>query len=276
MDKIPDQNVPEESQIERMLGEIKPQPTTRLDSLMQNAPWIQASEVEKSKAPKVSKPTVRYLWATIGAAALLLLLAVLFIPSIRAIARQIINSFIYAPSNQLEVQVTLSNPNELFNYSAPSNFSLSVDQAEQAAGFKIKQLSNLPEGVALVGARYDAEYYVVTLLYQVNDYQLFLTQRPIGHGADVFSIGADVQVKLVQVSGVQAEYVVGGWKAIATKPAATGKTSTPAVSIRAVWDDTLPQSTLRWQVSGFVYELRGLGENGLSESDLINLANGLK
>lgn len=276
MGKQPKPELPDEDQIEALLSQFKPHPSPRFERMMRGAPWIEATSPSTSGASRSWLPRRKYAWAMTAGLLVVFLLAVLFIPSVRAIARQIINSFIFAPTNQLNVQVTLSNPNELFNYTDPQNFPLGVEEARKEAGFEVKQLSSLPEGLALVGARFDRQYYSVTLLYAGPDYQLLLTQRPLGNGTDVFSIGSEAQVKLVMIGTVQAEFVTGGWRAVSTQPAPGNGTPSTTVNISAVWDESLPQSTLRWQQDGYAYELRSLGEGGLAESELINLANGLQ
>ena len=40
----------------------------------------------------------------------------------------------------------------------------------------------------------------------------------LGIGEDVFSIGANAMVKLVNIGDIQGEFVVGGWKAVSTQP----------------------------------------------------------
>ena len=273
MEKTPLTKVPDESQIEAMLSEIKPLPSTRLGSMLRGAPWQKTIHARKQGT---WKPTHRLAWGLAGFVVVALFLSVLFIPSVRGIARQIIYNYLIAPSNQLEVQVTLASPADLYNFSDPANFPLSVQEVQQEAGFSLKQLTNLPEGLSFIGSRFDQKYYSVTMLYEGLDYQLFLTQRPQGNGSDVFGIGSDAKVKLVKVGESQAEFVTGGWAAVSTQPVAPQTTPGSTVSIQAIWDNSLPQATLRWQAGGYICELRSLGEGGLSESELIILANGLK
>jgi hypothetical protein len=199
-----------------------------------------------------------------------------FIPSIRAAASQIIHLFLPSPSNQLEVQVTLTNPGDLYDFSNPANFPLSVKEAQQQAGFGVKEISILPEGLSFIGSRVDTRYNAVTLLYHANDYTLFLTQRPLGKSQDVFSIGDSAYVNLVKIGVIHGEFVEGGWKAISTQPSPGNQTPSSSITINAVWDNDLHQSTLRWQDDGIVYELRSSGDGRPSQSELILLANELK
>jgi len=276
MNKSPYQNPPEESEIEEMLSQIRPLPTSRLDNRMRAAPWLRPIPPKGSRFLAYLKPAHRLVW---GFIALILMIAVLgtaWFPSVRAIARQIFYSFIPAPSNQLEVQVTLASPGDLFHFSDPANFTQSISEVQKQAGFGVKAISILPEGLTFTGSRFDPSYNAVTLLYQGNNYKLFLTQRPRGNSQDVFSIGANAIVKLVMIGDIQGELVVGGWKAISTQPAPENQTPASLININAIWDNDLPQSTLRWQSGDIVYELRSIGMGSPSQSELINLANGLK
>ena len=276
MDNNQKKMIPDEQQIEAMLGQIKPQPSARFYQRMQTAPWTKPAQPARQKSTRRWKSPGRYAWGLAIMLFLLVALSVAFIPSFRAVARQIIYSFIFEPSNQLEVQVTLTNPSDLFNYSDPHNFPSTIETVQQAAGFFVKQITELPHDLVFVGGKFDPRYYAVTLLYAGDDYQIFLTQRPIGHGVDVFSIGSEASVQVVMVGEVQAEYVTGGWKAVSTQEISPKSSPTSSVNISAVWDDSLPQATLRWQLEGYAYELRSLGEGSPSQTELINLANGLK
>ncbi|MFZ2097849.1 MAG: hypothetical protein WAV05_14550 [Anaerolineales bacterium] len=170
----------------------------------------------------------------------------------------------------------MTSPNDLYHYSDPANFPLSVSEVQNLAGFPVKQISQLAEGMNFIGARFDANYDAVILVYHANTYNLFLSQRSLGNGQDVFSIGESAMVQIVSIGEIQGEFVTGGWKSISTQP--TNETSNPdnSVNIIAIWDNDLPQSTLRWQKDSFIYEIRGIGENMPSLDELITLANELK
>ncbi len=276
MNTPPKLNVPDENQIEGMLRRFRPEPSPRFHQRMQTAPW-QSSRFAPDPnryIRRLSSP--RLVWGLAIVLVVFLLGAVILIPPVRAIARQIIYSFISAPSNQIEVQATLSSPGDLFNYTDPSNFSLSLDEAQRLAGFQLKQILPLPAGLTLVGARYDPDYQAVTILYRSAHFSLFLTQRLLGNSQDVFSIGQGAKVEMVKIGDIQGEFVLGGWKAISTQPAIENQTPESLFNITATWENTLPQSTLRWQAGGTAYEIRAIGEGGPTQSDLLNWANELK
>lgn len=276
MGNSPYQKTPDEFEIEEMLSHIRPQPTLRFYNRMRTAPWLRTISSKARTSISYWKPARKYLWGLIALIVIIAVIGVAFIPSVRAIARQIFYSFIPAPSNQIEVQITPSSPGDLFNFSDPANFTLSISEVQQQAGFGVKSISLLPESLQFTGSLFDPSYNAVTLLYESSNYKLFLTQRPKGTSQDVFSIGASAIVKLVKIGDTQGEFVIGGWKAISTQPASENQTPTSLININAIWDNDLPQSTLRWQADGIVYELRTIGDGSPSQSELIKLANELK
>jgi hypothetical protein len=269
-------DVPDDLQIIEMLGRFSPTPSVRFYKKMEKAPWMNTGSTEKGRSfPLATFP--RRLWW--GLAAVIIFFAFIglsFFPPVRAVARQIIFSFISEQSDQIDIQTTLSPPGDLFHFSDPSNFPLSIKEVQQEARFNVKEIFQPPEGLKIVGSRFDSSYKAVTTLYQGKDYKLFLTQRPIGRGEDVFSIGSTAQVYLVKIGDQNGEFVKGGWKAISTQAISITVSPDYQTNINAVWDNDLPQFTLRWQAEDFIYEIRSIGEGSLSQSELIMLANGLK
>lgn len=276
MDRKTSSDIPEEETIEELMSRFKPSPSSHLHDRMLSAPWeiIQTGNRVSPQRKKLVVP--KLAWGLAGGLILLLILGITFVPPIQVIARQIMYSFIPAPSNQIEVQITSTSPEDVYNFSNPENFSMNVEEAQTQAGFRIRELSQVPDGFFLLGAKYDQSYNAIVLLYRGNSTNLYVTQRPIDGGQDVFSIGESAIVKNVMVGELPAELVTGGWKAVSTQP--TGEASNPSsfVNITAIWDNSLAQSTLRWQKDGFAFELRSVGENQPSEDELIALANGLK
>jgi hypothetical protein len=266
---------PSINQIEEMLNHFSPQPTTRFYRKMQNAPWLQTTSSRKELYLSI-RPARKLIWATIISLLIVVLISVTFFPSLRVIARQIIYSFISGPSDQLNIEVTLSNPGDLYNFTAPENFPLRINDVRQQAGFFVKEITSTSGDLKLVGARLDPSYNAAIILYQGDNYKLFLTQRPVGNNVDVFSIGPSAQVNLVKIGDAQGEFVVGGWKAISTQNVPDPLNPGTQTNINAIWDNDLPQSTLRWQTNGYVYEIRTIGEGSPSQSVLITIANELK
>jgi len=268
--------MPDDNQIIELLGRFAPFPSADFNEKMEKAPWMKTASSKKARLFSSNTSTRRWLFGTAVLIALFTFIGLSFSPSIRAVARQIIYSFISEQSDQIIIQATLTTPGDLFNFTDPANFPMTIQEIHEYAGFDVMQITKLPSELIQVGSRFDSNYKTATTLYQGNDYNFFLTQRPIGSGADVFSIGSTAKVDLVKIGDQQGEFVRGGWKAISTQTIT--KTIIPGnqINVNAVWDNDLPQYTLRWQVEGFIYELRTIGEGSPSQSELIALANGLK
>ena len=277
MDNYQNQDGPDETIIEEMLRRFSPQPTHHFFRKMSTAPWQRRISHEVSKPSINIKSGHKLIWSLAAIGILVIIFTmILFIPSVRVAASQIIHLFLPASSNELDVEVTLTNPGDLIDFSDPTNFRLNVKDAQKLAGFGVKEISSLPLGLSFIGSRYDPSYYSVTLLYHADTYSLFLTQRLLGNGQDVFSIGASAIVKQVKIGNIGGEYVIGGWKAISTQSPSNDLPPTSMMTIYAIWDNELNQSTLRWQVNDIVYELRCNGEGCPLQSELILLANELK
>jgi hypothetical protein len=271
------ENIPDESKIQQLLSGFKPQPSHRYIARMTTAPWQTQDYSRSSSQAKNWVLQLKPAWILASIIFVLALLTLAFIPSIRVAADQFIHFFLPAASDRLEVQVTPANPLDSLDFLNPSNFPLSISAVQQLAGFTVKEIPTSPGAPSFQGARYDPAFNAVILLYKKGeDYTLLLTQRPLGNSQDVFSIGSNAHVEFVNVGNVQGEYVVGGWNAISTETPSANPTPSGTLHISAAWDDSLPQFTLRWQESGFVYELRSNGEYSPSQSQLISWANGLK
>jgi hypothetical protein len=267
---------PDDSEIETLLGGFAPKPSVKFYSKMKEAPWVKDSSQNKGRYFLLKALSSRRILVISGIFLLIALTSILFFPSVKAVARQIIFSFLPASSDHIEIQVSLSNPGDLFHFSDPANFPFTIQEIREQAGFSVKDIIHAPEDLILIGSRFDPGYHTVTILYQGDNYKLFITQRPIGKGEDVFSIGSTAQVNLVTLGDHQAEFVTGGWKAISTQTSPASQPPGTQASINAIWDNNLPQYTLRWRDNNFVYELRAVGEGSPSQTELISLANELK
>ncbi len=276
MQNNPDESLPDDVKIEQLLSAFKPKPMKRLNARMISAPWQMQNRTRPSYETKNWLLRWKSAWVLAAFILVLAFLILVFIPSIRVAADQIIHFFLPAASNRLDVQITPANQLDSMDFSNPSNYPLNINDVQQQAGFVVKGILSLPEGLSFVGARYDHSYNAVTLLYQASDYFLILTQRPLGNSQDVFSIGPNAHVEFVNIGGVQGEYVVGGWNAVSTQQPTGLETPPGTVHLNAVWDDSLPQFTLRWHLAGYAYELRSTGINSPSQSQLITWANELK
>jgi hypothetical protein len=268
-----DECIPDLGHLEDLLSQILPQPTPRYYRKMENAPWTREVINKQEKLHHALFSNSRMVWIGIASFIILAIIGISFIPSVRVVARQIIDSFIASPNDEIEIQVTSLGTGDLLVSADPSNFPHSIETVQQQTGYPIMVLHDLPPDLVMSGARFDPGYNAITILYRGPDYDIFLTQRPLNDGKDVFSIGSKAQVEIVAIGEQKGEYVLGGWKIINSSDSQLP--DTPAI-INAIWDNTLAQSTLRWQHEDFGYELRAIGENRPSQSMLIQLAIELK
>jgi hypothetical protein len=276
MQNNPDDSPPDEMKIQELLGEFKPLPTKRFGTLMSSAPWQKQDHPRSSEEAKNWVLRRKPAWVLVAFIIGLAFLILAFVPSVRVAADQIIHFFLPAATDQLEILITPASAPNSMDFSNPSNFPLNIIDAQQRAGFTVKSIPALPEGLSLKGARYDPSYNAVTLLYNAGDYFLILTQRPLRNSQDVFSIGPNAEVEFVKIGSVQAEYVVGGWNAVSTQQPNENKTPPATLHLSAFWDESLPQFTLRWQQAGYAYGLLCNGVNCPSQLQLISWANELK
>ena len=276
MDDNRQQEAPDESTIVDLFQRIKPKPSQRFYQHMISAPWN--TEYSLIKRNIVSN-RIRILKPGIGFLVLLILAFVftyLFVPSVRVTADQIIHFFLPSSSNQLQIKVTPESPTVMLDFSNPENFQLSSSEVQKLVKFKVGELSSLPSELMFIGTRYEQSYNSVIFLYISDDYDLLFTQHPVRNSQDVFRIGESANIEIIDVGEHKGEYVLGGWKALPTTPLASYPPLGSPTEINAVWDNSLPQSTLRWQSGGMVYELRAFGMIIPSQSELIEWANGLK
>jgi hypothetical protein len=241
--------------------------------MAKNSPWMQATSEARYGPKFLVSPDFQWLIGIIIIIFLLAILSLKFYQPIRVIAHQFFYSFINLPTEQISIQLEPQNPEIIYQESDPRYFPDTFHEVQELAGFQTKELTVLPDGLALKGTRYDPEYGAVIALYETNSYRLFLTQRLLNNGKDVFTVGPDSKIISVDIGQQQGEYVAGGWKAIYDNENYLPENTT---SIEAVWDDDLPQFTLRWQQDGFSYEIRILGDESPSLSELIAIAIGLK
>jgi hypothetical protein len=211
---------------------------------------------------------------------LVIVLVTLASPSLQAVAQQLLQFIIPAPTDELTLQVTVQQPGTQEPLNAAERYPLTVNQAEEAVGYPISVISKLPQGLTLAGARYNPDLQAVSLLYMGAGQTLVFTQRPIGEIIEFTTVGASAPVEIVSVHGVAAEFVTGGWKVTGTNDRIQ---STPApgtqVSLGVYWDPSLPQYILRWQEGNTQYEfLSNKTAQGITidKDDLIAMAESIK
>ena len=160
-----------------------------------------------------------------------------------------------------------------------ARFPLTPAQASEQAGFDVWVPSKMPGILSFIGAHYNADYYLVVLLYLLNcgdcDNGLTIYEQPAPNGEDCrlcgFTVGdivtesanplrgivgADATIETVQIGDISGQYVEGEWN--------DGK-----------WTLDFPTKRLRWQKDGMAFALTDMTWT-LSKNDLIAIAESLK
>ena len=278
-----------EVEITRLFNAYKPRPSKDFYRRMKTAPWAASRKTGnrfesflrrlfRVGSPS-SLPGFRVALASF-AILMVIVLVTLASPSLQAVAQQLLQFIIPAPTDELTLQVTVQQPGTQEPLNAAERYPLTVNQAEEAAGYPISIITKLPQGLTLAGARYNPELQAVSLLYMGAGQTLVFTQRPIGEITEFTTVGASAPVEIVSVHGLAAEFVTGGWKVTGTNDRIQ---STPApgtqVSLGVYWDPSLPQYILRWQEGNTQYEfLSTKTAQGITidKDDLIAMAESIK
>ena len=278
-----------EEEITKLFKVFKPHPSKDFFRRMENAPWA-ASRKTGSRFESFlrrlfgfggpsSLPGFRVALASF-AILLVIVLVTLASPSLQAVAQQLLQFIIPAPTDELTLKVTVQQPGTQEPLNAAERYPLTVNQAEEAAGYPISVITKLPQGLTLAGARYNPELQAVSLLYMGAGQTLVFTQRPIGEIIEFTTVGASAPVEIVSVHGLAAEFVTGGWIVTGTNDRIQ---STPApgtqVNLGVYWDPSLPQYILRWQEGNTQYEfLSTKTAQGITieKDDLIAMAESIK
>jgi hypothetical protein len=122
-------------------------------------------------------------------------------------------------------------------------WNLTLDQAEQLAGYEVRVLASLPPGYRLDNVVYDPQTQEVEQFYGFHPYaageQFILHQRP-SSPADV--IGQSATVEQLNLGGLPVEYVAGSWY---------GENGAEAET----WHPDSIHHTFRWQQGDFFFTL---------------------
>jgi hypothetical protein len=257
--------LPSEEEIEALLSQIKPRPGRRFYQIMQRSPW---------EKPGFRFPDQLARSLAVTAFIVIVILGVTFtIPSVQAAARQLMHYFIPSNSDQVTVQAPLPLPGSQVN----TYYALSLDEAQNKAGYPLKTIAVLPDNLAFSGAHFDPSLKAAALRYTNGTDTLVFSQHPLGNNiTEYFSIGASATVEPVQVRGVQGEFVSGSWRLESSQPAIQ-ETSFPGTeaNLGLYWDASLPQHILRWQENGMAFELLCTGET-IGKTKLIEIADSIQ
>jgi len=254
-------------QIETILRSVQPQPSAHFYNRMNTAPWVRSSTGKLGIFYQIAPRFLALSFLVI----LLIIIFSLASPSLGVVAEQILHFFILEPGDILEVKITNPSPE------SQERYTLSLAEVKSLVNFPIKSLPLFTSAFSFSGARYDIDINAVTLRYTDQSHYLYFTQRPLGSIEEYASIGGSAPTEKVSVRGVVGEYVLGGW-IYKSDSDDMPSTITPGsqATLSIFWDSTLPQSILRWEEDGILYELLSRGDEEIGKNDLIKLAESIK
>jgi hypothetical protein len=266
--------------LEKLLGSFQPVPSQKFYRRFQTSPWIDASRRNRAEWMTFSG-LLRYPRRNMVAAlAFLIILGIsslLFVPDLRGVAQNLLHYLQPAQSDRIAVPVKIPYPDDAESFGTPQYFSLSLAQAEEMAGFKLKEIYFPIRDLKIGGAHYDPDLDRVVTLYTIDDGTLYFSQRRIGNTQEYSQIGASAPVEIVRVHELDGEYVSGGWR-VNPESALLLSTSAPGkqVDLSAVWDSQLPQQILRWREGDFLLEILAVGDRSLGKEGLLLIAESVK
>jgi hypothetical protein len=269
---------PDEEHIESLLKKIRPYPSANFYARVESAPWTEPESTGKVRLRYPVLPRLKPAVITAGFLVILLAISGLFLmPSVRATAQNFLQFLMPAASDTITVPVKIPYPDVSVVFDPSASYSLNYEEAQEFVEYHLKQISIPDASLQFNGARYDRQLERVTIRYSAAKSDLYFSQRPAGAIAEYSKIGASAPVEIVDVRGAVGEYVRGGWKifspgnqVIQTAPAGE------QILVDAIWDSSLPQSILRWEEDGFLYELLSVGDPQIERSDLISYAESVK
>lgn len=266
--------------LERLLGSFHPLPSQKFYRRLQTSPWIDVSRRNRAEWMTFSGLLQSPRRNTVAVFTFLIILGIsslLFVPDLRGVAQNLLHYLQPAQSDRIAVPVRIPYPDDAEAFGTPQYFSLSLAQAEEMAGFKLKEISFPNRDLKFGGAHYDTDLDRVVTLYTNDDSTLYFSQRRIGNTQEYSQIGASAPVEIVRVHGLDGEYVSGGWRAN-PESAVLLSTSLPGnqVNLSAVWDSQLPQQILRWREGDFLLEILAIGDSSLGKEGLLLIAESVK
>jgi hypothetical protein len=229
----------DEEQIKNLLNSITTEPGPRFYGRMDRAPW----QPRRRATPGWKKP---FLLASASLLIIILLFAT--VPPLQGMAREWMRFFLFTDA------LELAGGDE--NY---RQFDMSVEQASQAAGFKVLEPAWVPEGFVLQGADYDALRNAVILNYVQPGGLLRITEAKDQNVREIGSVGSQARVLPAELTfrgqQLEAEYVTGAWRLPPFDQVL--KEGQPDVSgtLEAYWDPEANIQMLRWESRGILYEI---------------------
>jgi hypothetical protein len=268
-----DQNetFPSEEQIVTLFSRFQPKPGQSFYQRMSKAPWSQESHLRSINNHMLSR-VIRLASFTI-ITFLLILLPLLFTPSLLSNARQLLRFFWVNDENFRSIEVTFTPTSTSESPFPELSFPLSIQEAAVTAGFQLKTLTTLPAGVILDGAAYDPTRAAVLIRYTGEGKTILFTQRENDRLKEYASVGPDATPEIVTVRGVHGEFIPGGW---VVQTQSTPQPGLESQTVNLIWENQAGMATLRWEENGYVYEIVVTSLQNISQDEILAIAESMR
>jgi hypothetical protein len=260
MTNLENSNPPQDAQVISLLESFRPSPSEEFRKRMAATPWETSQPAWDLKSLWGGAP---FFWlkrlykpALIALAFLLVFATIFSLPPLQGTAKNILQFFVLADSDNLEL-------NMLTTQSPEAEMPLTIVEVENISGFPIKQSAKLPGDFTLENVSYNPVRNAVILDYHApgSGRLLRITQTSIvSTTLEIGNIGASADIQIVHFidaagNKITGEYVSGAWKLpLMSSTLESGQPDLTA-TMRANWDPSAKIHMLRWQSDGMLYEI---------------------
>jgi len=270
----------DEYQIQAILDKFQPRPSNRLYQRMQRAPWTSEKQMNISFSRHLKDlfrvPQFRFILL----AALILIVTffgLVSYPSIGVVAQNFMRFLRPAASDHIAIPIRLPLSEEANSFGAPGYFSLTMEQAQEKVNFQLKIIDHPKTELSFSGAHFNPNIGAIIQRYSNPTYAIYFSQRRLGGVEEYTKIGGSAPVETAYIHGIEAEFATGGWRLDPTsEKLATTSSPGTQITVEAYWDENLPQSILRWQENGYLFEIFVVGKENQIKDELIQIAESVK
>lgn len=255
------------------LRSLSPEPSPRLYRLLRDAPWV---EVAGDTGPRSRQIEGEWRRARKGLGVVPVIAGILVLVAIagalvfygEALAQGLETFFRRAAERVILIDRGDANVVGIAT-------GLSVEEAEEVAGFELLLPAEVPPPFAFQDATYDPAIASVTLNYSSAGRILWIVEQQAPFTTEKHPtslIGPNAEVEAVEVGGSAGELVTGSWLM-------TGGDND--AELRGEWTADVPAKVLRWQAGAYFLEIFVAGGSPghpgyMSNEDLISFAETLR
>jgi hypothetical protein len=204
--------------------------------------------------------------SAVAAVLILCLLIILTVPQVRTLAQDMINDlFNRAPEDVMVERVVHPSPTRL--HMRYLEFS-TVAEAEAELGIDLPEPAVIPDGYNVYKVHVSDDGQLIGIEFRgPPGRQLFISRRQPPTSERDGLVGASAEIVLVEIQGIEGEYVEGVWKSVSPT--------------ESEWINDSVFRRVRWQDGDYFYEIISAGGSPgsrgyLDQEDLIEFAEGFR